>query len=151
MALVRFYPVGNFNNIASEFDRAIHRFCGGDVNFENATDSETHWHPQVDIRETKDEFLLTMELPGVSKDDLRIHFEDNLLKIEGERKKEDSDENSSYLREERCYGKFSRVFKVNSRVQGDKIDAAYSNGLLTLSLPKAEEAKPKEIKIKASK
>jgi HSP20 family protein len=151
MALVRFYPAHNFNSIAQELDRAMDYFLDQKSNDKSEREADDCWCPRADIRETKDDFILTFELPGVNKENIAIHFEDGLLKVEGERKKDESNEDSSYLREERNYGKFSRVFKVNSKVQGDKIDAVYKNGLLTVSLPKAEEVKPKEIKINVGK
>jgi HSP20 family protein len=151
MALVRFYQPGSFNTLAEELDRAMDYFLGQKTNGSAEREAEACWCPRADIRETKDDFVITFELPGVKKDDINIRFEDGFLTVEGERKRDEIGDGGSYLREERNYGKFSRAFKVNSKVQGDKIDAAYNNGLLTISLPRAEEMKPKEIKIKVGK
>lgn len=151
MTLVRLYPARRFNHVAEEVDRALDQFFGGDVNVSNGSNVPARWSPNVDIRETKDNFVLTFELPGISKDDINIHFEDGHLKVEGERKQDEIADGVNLLREERRYGKFYRSFKVNSRVQSDNIEADYKNGLLTITLPKAEEIKPKEIKVKIGK
>lgn len=147
MTSVRLYPVRRYNHVAEEFDRALDRFFGDDANVSKDSDVSARWSPNVDIRETKDNFVLTFELPGISKDDINIHFEDGLLKVEGERKEDEAMEGVSLLRRERRFGKFYRSFKVKARVQSDKIEADYKNGLLTINLPKAEEIKAKEIKI----
>ena len=150
MTLVRLYPVRRFNHVAEEVDRALDRFFGDDANINNS-DVSARWSPNVDIRETKDNFVLTFELPGVNKDEINIHFEDGLLKVEGERKQDEVADGVNLLREERRFGKFYRSFKVNARVQSDKVEADYKNGLLTIILPKAEEIKAKEIKVKIGK
>lgn len=151
MALVRLYPAPGVGSIAEEIDRALAHFIGTAKTEKESRKDVVNWHPRADIRETKDNFFLTFELPGVNKDDIHIHYEDGLLKVEGERKQDEALEETRYLREERRFGKFSRAFKVNAKVQGDKIDAEFKNGLLTISLPKAEEIKPKDIKIKVGK
>lgn len=151
MTLVRLYPARKFNHVAEEVDRALNRFFGDDVNASNGSDVSARWSPNVDIRETQDNFVLTFELPGISKDDINIHFENGLLKVEGERKQDEVADGVNLLREERRFGKFYRSFKVNARVQSDNIEADYKNGLLTITLPKAEEIKPKEIKVKIGK
>jgi HSP20 family protein len=151
MTLVRFYPVRRFNHVAEEVDRALDQFFGDNANLSNGSDVPAGWSPNVDIRETKDNFVLTFELPGISKDDINIHFENGLLKVEGERKQDELVDGVNLLREERRFGKFYRSFKVNTRVQSDNIEADYKNGLLTINLPKAVEIKPKEIKVKVGK
>lgn len=150
MAFVRLYPATDVDTVAAEIDRAFNRFFGAEGNGKSETESAA-WRPRVDIRESKDDFVLTMDLPGLSKDDINIHYEDDTLRVEGERKREASGNGAEYLRSERVYGKFSREFKVNTSVQSDKIEAEFKNGLLSLCLPKAEEAKPKQIKINAGK
>lgn len=146
MALVRFYP-NRFNEISKEFDRAVNHLFA-DMNVKNFNKADHVWQPKVNIGETDNEFSITVELPGVDKKDIEISYENDVLKISGERKREASDDNSSYLREERYYGKFSRSFNINTKINNQKIEADYKDGLLTVHLPKAEEVKPKEIKIK---
>lgn len=151
MALVRLYPAPNFNSIAEEFDRALAHFMGTAQREKVNGEVAVHWHPRVDVRETNDSFILAFDLPGVNKDDIHIQYEDGLLKVDGERKQDETPEGTRSLRDERRFGKFSRVFKVNAKVQGDKIGAEFKNGLLTITLPKAEEIKPKDIEIKIGK
>jgi HSP20 family protein len=107
------------------------------------------WAPPVDIYETKDKIALKAELPGFDEKQIALRFEDGVLTIEGERKfeKESGDEN--YHRVERSYGKFVRSFAIPAGVEGDRITATFSNGVLTVELPKREETKPKQIKIEA--
>ena len=151
MAVVRLYPVSDFNSIAEEFDRALTHFMGTAQNERSSNGEDYHWHPRADVREIKESFVLTFELPGVDKDDIHIQYEGGLLKVEGERKQLETPEATRNLREERRFGKFSRAFKLNAKVQVDKIEAEFKNGLLTVIVPKAEEVKPKDIKIKVGK
>ncbi len=150
MKLVHFYP-NSLNGISKEIDNVFNTFFDDSTRMNTERKSDLDWQPRVDVRETEDAFLLVAELPGISKDDLNIEFEDNVLRISGERKSKTEDEKTNVLRSERIFGKFRRTFKVNTRVNADKIEAGYENGLLTITLPKAEEVKPKSIKVKVGK
>ncbi len=147
MALVRFYNDPDFDIINRELNRAFKQFGSATGSQHNMRES-TEWYPQIDVIENNDNFVLTAELPGINKEDLNIEFEKGVLRISGERKQPSIDENANYLRNERVYGKFSREFNVNVPIETGNIAAAYKNGILTLTLPKAAEAKPKSIKIK---
>jgi len=105
------------------------------------------WAPPVDIVETKDKLVLTAELPGFSEEQIQINFEDGVLSIEGERRFEKEAKDESYHRVERSYGKFLRSFSLPGNVDSQKISAVFTNGLLTIELPKREETKPKSIKV----
>lgn len=107
----------------------------------------TTWAPAVDIFETEHELIVKADLPDVDPKDLDIHVENNILTIRGERKFEKSVKEENYLRIERAYGSFTRSFSLASTVNSDAIKAGYNNGVLTLSIPKREEAKPKQIKV----
>ena len=107
----------------------------------------TPWAPAVDIFETEHELVLKADLPDVNPQDLDIHVENNTLTIRGERKFENQEKEENYLRIERAYGSFSRTFSLANTVNSDAIKADYKNGVLTLSIPKREEAKPKQIKV----
>ncbi len=107
----------------------------------------TPWAPPVDIYETEHELVVKADLPDVSPQDLDIRVENNILTIRGERKFESKAHEDNYLRIERAYGSFSRSFALANSVKSDAIQADYHNGVLTLSLPKREEAKPKQIKV----
>ncbi|HMV27523.1 Hsp20/alpha crystallin family protein [bacterium] len=108
----------------------------------------TNWNPATDIVEGKDEYTVRIELPGVSKNDVKITIHDNVLTVQGEKKQESENKENNYHRVERSYGSFMRSFRLPSMVKGEKIDANYKDGILTIVLPKAEEAKTKEIEIK---
>ena len=107
----------------------------------------TPWAPAVDIYETEHELVLKADLPDVNPQDLDIRVENNILTIRGERKFENKVKEDNYLRVERAYGSFSRSFSLANSVNSDAIKADYQNGVLTLSIPKREEAKPKQIKV----
>lgn len=108
------------------------------------------WVPAVDIYETEHELVVKADLPDVDPKDLDIRVENNLLTIHGERKFEKKVSEENYLRVERSYGTFSRSFSLSNSVNPEAIKADYQNGVLTLSIPKREEAKPKQIKVNVS-
>src|ERR1700722_18458034 len=114
------------------------------------TDQEsnlTTWAPAVDIHENQQELVVKADLPGVEAKDLDIRVENNILTIRGERRFEKKVNEDNYLRVERAYGSFSRSFSLANTVNPDGIKADYQNGVLTLNVPKREEAKPKQIKV----
>jgi len=106
------------------------------------------WNPQVDVYETADSIVLTADLPGMKEEEVDISVEGNLLTIKGERKKEEEIKEKDYFRVERSYGTFTRSFSLPPTVDPGKIDAAFSRGVLKITLPKREESKPKQIKVK---
>ncbi len=105
------------------------------------------WSPAVDIFETADSIVMKAELPGVSRDNIDIQVQDNTLMLKGERKFEREVKEENYLRIERSYGAFQRAFTLPTVVQRDKIKATFKDGVLEVTMPKAEEAKPKQVKI----
>jgi len=105
------------------------------------------WVPPVDIQETADAYRLTAELPGLTKDDINITLENNVLRLSGERKLEKDVQKDNYHRIERSYGNFTRSFALPQQVSSDKVLAAFENGLLTITVPKAEQARPRKIAI----
>jgi HSP20 family protein len=107
----------------------------------------TAWAPAVDIAENEHELVVKADLPGVEAKDLDIHVENNVLTIRGERKFEKHVDEDKYLRVERAYGSFTRSFALANTVNPEGIKADYQNGVLTLAIPKREEAKPKQIKV----
>jgi len=109
--------------------------------------SLTTWAPAVDIFETEQELVVKADLPDVDPKALDIRVENNILTIRGERKFENRVNEENYLRVERAYGAFSRSFSLANTVNSDAIKAEYQNGVLTLTVPKREEAKPKQIKV----
>ena len=109
----------------------------------------TSWAPAVDIFETEHELVVKADLPDVDPKDLDIRVENNILTIRGERKFEKKVSEDKYLRVERAYGSFSRSFSLANTVNAEAIKADYQNGVLTLTIPKREEAKLKQIKVNA--
>jgi HSP20 family protein len=105
------------------------------------------WAPAVDMYETKDDLMLTVELPGVREKDVTVSITGDLLVIKGERRFEQELKEQGYLHVERTYGKFERLIQLPMPVQADKIKATYRDGVLQIQLPKVEAVKPKEIKI----
>ena len=108
-----------------------------------------NWYPSVDIEENENDYSVSLELPGMTKDDVKISFQDDILTVSGEKKfeKEDKD-NGNYHYYERRFGKFERSFRINSEIISDKIEATMKEGVLTVTLPKAEISKPKQIEVK---
>jgi len=112
--------------------------------------SLTAWAPAVDIYETEQELVVKADVPDVDPKDLDIRVENNILTIRGERKFEKKVSEESYLRVERAYGSFARSFTLANTVNSDAIKAEYQSGVLTMTIPKKEEAKPKQIKVNVS-
>jgi HSP20 family protein len=104
------------------------------------------WNPPVDVLEETDKILVKVEVPGVDEKDLRVTFEDGLLSISGERQFERKEERN-YHRIERAYGSFTRTFSLPRSVDAAQIAASYTNGVLEVSIPKKDEAQPKQIAI----
>ena len=108
----------------------------------------TAWTPLCDIYETDKEVVLKLELPEVKKDEVAITLENNVLTLRGERKFEEKTDRENYHRVERRYGEFLRSFTIPTFVDASKIDAGFKDGVLTVTLPKLEEARPKQISVK---
>jgi HSP20 family protein len=106
------------------------------------------WLPAVDLYEDRDHLTLKAELPGMRKEDIEISLHGDVLTLSGERKDDARLEKAQVVRSERFLGKFQRSFTLPYAVAADKIEAAYKNGMLTVTLPKADEAKPKQIDVK---
>jgi len=105
----------------------------------------------VDVIEKKDEIIVKASVPGLKPDDIEVSVTGDVLTIRGETKSEEKIEEGTYLRQERRYGKFERSLQLPALVVADKTDARFEHGVLTLRLPKAEEAKPRTIKVKTNK
>jgi len=104
--------------------------------------------PTVDLYEEKDEIVVKAELPGIDKNNIEVNLTDHMLTIKGEKKKEEEVKEKNYYRSERSYGSFLRTLELPKDVHGDKVKASFKNGILEVRMPKTEEAKAKEIKVK---
>ncbi|EEF57572.1 Hsp20/alpha crystallin family protein [Pedosphaera parvula] len=105
------------------------------------------WNPAIDVYEDKDNVTVKAELPGMKKEEIEVSLHDGALVISGERKSEEKFENAETYRAERFVGRFHRTVTLPSSVKGDQVKAQYKDGILTITLPKAEEAKPKQIEV----
>jgi HSP20 family protein len=105
------------------------------------------WTPPVDIQETADAYRIQAELPGLTKEDIQVTLENNVLRLSGERKWEKDVKKENYHRIERTYGSFARSFALPNQVSSDKVEASFANGVLSVVVPKAEAAKPRQISI----
>ena len=103
---------------------------------------------RVDLAEKENHYVISAELPGVKSEDLNVSVENDLLTISAEKRDEFEGNENGVCRRERSYGRVSRSFQLGNQVDADKIDAGYKDGVLTLTLPKVEAAKPKEVKVK---
>ena len=149
MAIVRWEPFRDLVTPQRDFDRLFRdAFSSQHGETELSTRS---WAPPVDIYETEEAIVLKAELPGVDPKDVEVRVEDNTLYLKGERKFEKEVKEQNYHRVERSYGSFARSFSLPNSISTDKVKAEFKDGLLTLTMPKREESKPKTNKIDVSK
>ena len=142
-SLSRFEPFRGASALQDQINRLFSDVFEGP----SGESSLTTWAPAVDIFETEHELVVKADLPDVDPKDLDIRVENNVLTIRGERKFEKKVSEENYLRVERSYGAFARSFSLANTVNSENIKADYQNGVLTLTIPKREEAKPKQIKV----
>src|SRR5205085_11670548 len=116
----------------------------------NRQDLFTGWTPALDLYQNNDNVVAVLELPGMRKEDIEISLHDGMLTIGGERKSQTEGNGESATRTERFTGKFRRSITLPTRVDANKVNATYKDGILTITLPKAEEAKPKQIQVNVS-
>ncbi len=105
------------------------------------------WAPDVDIAENHDSYEIHAELPGMREEDINITLNNNVLTVSGEKKREVKEEKDNFVRVERSYGKFERSFSLPNNIVADRVSANYADGVLRVTLPKAEEAKSRTIKV----
>jgi HSP20 family protein len=148
-SVVRWNPVGNFASVQDELNRVLEDVFGSRLRTEQS--GEVLWRPPVDIEEQPERYTLHLELPGMRLEDIKITLEDNRLVIRGEKTRTEEEKNATYHRLERVYGTFERSFALNHEVKSDKIEATYRDGVLDVVVPKAEEAKAREIPIKTAR
>ena len=130
------------------FNRLFDQSFNGWPFGEDAT-LNSSWAPACDVFEDKEGIRIVAEIPGVKPEDVKISLENNTLTLRGEKKQVAEDKSEQVHRYERSFGVFERSFGLPTTVDAEKVEAAYSNGLLTVTLPKVERAKPREIQVKA--
>ena len=145
MELVRWEPFDGLNRIQSRINDLFEETFGRPRATSNSPAGV--WFPPVDILESKDSYLIRAELPGMKKEDFNLELHDGTLTLSGERKFEEPANGVEYHRVERVSGKFSRSFYLPQTIKSDGIKATYRDGILEIHVPKAEEAKPKQIAI----
>ena len=144
-SMERWEPFRNLSDIQGEVNRLFDSFFARPT--AGTGQPGRQWSPFVDMYETKDDLVLSVEIPGVREKDVTVSITGDLLSVRGERRFEQEPKEQTFLHLERAYGKFERLVQLPMAVQADKVKATYRDGLLEIRLPKAEELKPKEIKI----
>ena len=144
IAIERWRPFGSVARWDSEVNRLFDIFFGKPTATSNG---DRVWAPALDMYETKDEIVLNFELPGVREKDVTLSITGDVLTLKGERAFDRDVKDESYHHVERVFGKFERSVQLPTEFQAEKVQATYRDGMLEVKLPKAEEVKPREIKI----
>jgi HSP20 family protein len=144
MQLAKWDPFREMEDVFGRYAKALRWPHKGSQDLMESGD----WAPSVDILETEKEFVIKAEIPGVSKDDVKISVDNGKLTIRGEKKQEKEEKNKKFHRVEQFYGSFARSFTLPENVDETKIEAAFKNGMLKLQIPKTTVSKPKAIDIK---
>lgn len=137
-------PWTGFQELESQLDRIFHG---------NATpvrSSAGVWAPAVDIYETTDAYVLHADLPGMTKEDIEVQVLEDQVAIRGTRKRVQPGDEKGYRRYERAEGRFERSFRIKGGIDASRVEARFENGVLTVTLPKPEEAKPRQVEIKVN-
>ena len=145
MAITRWKPRRDMITIQDDMNRFFEDFFGRPM--VKTEWSEGAWHPSVDISENKDNLIIQAEMPGMNKEEIEISLHQGSLIISGERKEETKEEDSEASRSERFFGRFQRALELPKPVDPNKVTANYKDGILTVTLPKTEESKPKQITV----
>jgi len=146
--IVEWKPFREVSRLRREMDRLWDEFFGPGRRAFRPLEAE--WAPAVDVSETPDKVVVKAEIPGMEAKDIDISLSGDVLTIKGEKKSEREEKKENYHLVERSYGSFSRSLSMPVAVDADKIEANYKKGVLTITCPKKEEAKPKAIEIKAT-
>src|SRR5687768_11861430 len=147
--LTRFDPLGEMVSLRSAMDRLFEDSFVSPLTWRTIGGAGDNVTPPIDVHETADELIVTASLPGMKADDVEITMTGQTLTLRGEFKADDEISREQYLYRERRFGSFSRTLQLPVRVQGDRADATFTDGVLTLRVPKAEEVKPRQIRISA--
>jgi HSP20 family protein len=135
-------PFRELVSMRDDVDRLFDTFFGS-----NQGDLENYWKPAIDIEESNGNLLVRAEIPGMSKEDIKVSVQDDMLTISGERNRENEKKDKTFHRIERCYGQFRRMIRLPAAVDADKVKATYKDGVLHVTLPKPESLKPKQIDV----
>lgn len=144
-AITRFSPGRDVSSVQDEMERMFRAAFG-----DRTAATAGAFTPILDVEEDDDTFILYIELPGVNANEVEVSLEENVLTIAGERRFYDEKDADGFRRIERHFGRFHRAVRLPDRVDPDKVDASFRDGMLTITVPKAEEAKPRRIQVQAS-
>ena len=147
MDIVPWRPFREIGTLRRDMDSLWNRFFG-ETSLPSIFSQE--WAPRVDVSESKDNVVVKAEIPGMEAKDMDVSVSGDVLTIKGEKKKDEEKKDENYHYRERYSGSFQRSFRLPVAVKSEKADAAFKDGVLTITIPKADEAKKKEIKIKTS-
>lgn len=143
--MTSYHPFRDVSSLQDEVERVFRQAFGE----RSAASSAGAFSPALDVEETEEAFTLHVELPGVNAEEVEVSLEENVLTVAGERRFYDERASEGFRRIERHFGRFHRAVRLPDRVDADRVSAAYRDGLLTITVPKAEEAKPRRIQITA--
>ncbi|MBR6088950.1 MAG: Hsp20/alpha crystallin family protein [Anaerolineaceae bacterium] len=147
MTFVRYNPNRNYLSMQDTMNSLVNALFNTDIT--NPASESEEYAPRMDMKETEDAFIVKLTMPGIDKDSLDISVTDGVLNVKGETKEEESEgENGKWLVREHRHCSYYRSVRLPSDVVAEKADAEYKNGVLRLTLPKAEEVKPKSISVK---
>ena len=145
MTIMRWRPIRGMLSLQDEMNKVFDEFFGRIPG--RVEDEESVWNPNVDISESGNWITINAEIPGMTKEDIKISIQNNTITLRGEKKQEKEEKDINHHRVERSYGAFVRSFSLPTPVETDKVKASYKSGVLKIVLPKTEEVKPKEIPV----
>ncbi len=147
MEIVKWNPWSDLNSLEKRMNRMFDETLRNLHPAERKEPQAGSWTPATDIYETENSYVVKADLPGVKKEDIQIDLHDGTFTLKAEKKFEEKESKDNYLRVERAYGSFVRSFRLPKNVDAEKIKAEYKDGVLEVTLPKKEEAKPKKIQV----
>lgn len=145
--LSRYPSTTPVNNLRREMDRIFNELIPFSWRLDESETNLGTWTPTTDMMETDNEYVIKVDLPGLTKKDIQINAHDNVLTIEGERRKESKEEKAGYLRNERYFGTFKRSIMLPASIMDENIKASFKDGVLKINVPKAEKSKRKSVPI----
>ena len=145
--LTRYPSTTPVNNLRREMDRIFNELIPFSWRLDESETNLGTWTPTTDMMETDNEYVIKVDLPGLTKKDIQINAHDNVLTIEGERRKESKEEKAGYLRNERYFGTFKRSIMLPASIMDENIKASFKDGVLKINVPKAEKSKRKSVPI----
>ncbi|EMP54603.1 heat shock protein Hsp20 [Marinobacter santoriniensis NKSG1] len=147
--LTRWNPINEFEDLMNRYNRMFGLTRAGEREGRDLF-NRSDWSPAVDIKETDKNFTIEAELPGMSRDDVKVTVHDGVLTIQGERKQEEETKDKKVHRVERFYGSFLRRFTLPDNVDENSVKANFRDGMLTLTIDKAEPREPKAIEVEVN-